>query len=207
MPRRHGAGEPTDGTWARTRRVATTRPVPSYVRPGHRSGTIHNSHVGIVCLAATIFLVPAPQVDTKGVVFMSHRIRSLVLAPLLLFAFVLIPVQHAAASGITAAAAADFTVTVDPLAQTRKRGTGAPYFVTLTSVNGFGAHVSLSLSGDIPATGVVTISDPTGFGPTHDGEVAIQIQKHSVLTGTFAMTIHATGGGIEHDVNISLTIE
>ena len=118
---------------------------------------------------------------------------------------VLLPVHHAAASGITAAAP-DFTVTVDPLAQTRKRGTGAPYFVTVNSVNGFNAHVSLSLSGDIPATGVVSIGDPTGFGPLNDGDVDIQIQKRSVLIGTFAMTIHAIGGGIEHDVNISLTI-
>src|SRR5882762_8653448 len=127
---------------------------------------------------------------------MAHRIRSLVMAPLLVFAFaitlVLIPVHHAAASGVTAVSP-DFTVTVDPLAQTRKRGTGAPYFVTVNSLNGFNSHVSLSLSGDIPATGTVTITDPTGFGPLHDGEVAIQIKKVSSLIGTFAMTIHAIG--------------
>jgi hypothetical protein len=131
------------------------------------------------------------------------------MAPLLVFAFavtlVVSPVQHAAASGITAASP-DFTVTVSPLAQTRKRGTGAPYFVTVNSLNGFNAHISLSLSGNIPANGVVSIIDPNGFGPLHDGEVAIQIDKHSVLIGTFAMTIHAIGSGIEHDVNISLTI-
>jgi len=93
------------------------------------------------------------------------------------------------------------------LAQTRKRGTGAPYFVTVNSVNGFSAHVSLSLTGDIPPTGTVSITDPDGFGSLHDGEVAIEIAKHSVLTGTFAMTIHAMGdGGIEHSVDISLTI-
>ncbi|HEX9339382.1 MAG TPA: hypothetical protein VF892_26000 [Pseudonocardiaceae bacterium] len=140
---------------------------------------------------------------------MPHRIRSLVMAPLLVFAFamtlVLLPAHHAVASGITTATP-DFTVTVSPLSQTRKRGTGAPYFVTVNSLNGFSAQVSLSLSGDIPANGVVSIGNPNGFGPLHDGEVDIQIEKHSVLTGTFAMTIHATGGGIEHDVNISLTI-
>ena len=140
---------------------------------------------------------------------MPHRIRALAMAPLLVFAFVtalvVFPAQHAAATGI-AAGTPDFTVSVSPLAQTRKRGTGAPYFVTVNSVNGFGAHVALSLTGDIPPTGTVSITDPDGFGPLHDGEVAIQIEKHSVLTGTFAMTIHATGGGIEHSVNISLTI-
>ena len=131
------------------------------------------------------------------------------MAPLLAVAFVMtfvvFPVQQADATGITAGTP-DFTVSVSPLAQTRKRGTGAPYFVTVNSVNGFSAHISLSLTGDIPPTGTVSITDPNGFGPLHDGEVAIQIEKHSVLTGTFAMTIHAIGGGVEHDVNISLTI-
>jgi hypothetical protein len=112
----------------------------------------------------------------------------------------------APAGGVAAAATPNFTVTVDPLSQTRKRGTGAPYFVTIGSVDGFNSAVTLSLSGNIPPNGVVSITNPNGFGPLHDGEVAIEILKHTFVTGTFDMTIHATGGGIEHDVNISLTI-
>jgi hypothetical protein len=112
----------------------------------------------------------------------------------------------AATSGPAAAATPDFTVTVSPLSQTRKRGTGAPYFVTINCQNGFDAPVSLSLSGDIPPNGVVSISNPTGCGDLKDGEVAIQIQKHTFTTGTFNMTIHATSGTLEHDVPISLTI-
>lgn len=113
----------------------------------------------------------------------------------------------AAATGrVTATSTPDFTVTVSPLSQTRKRGTGAPYFVTIDPVNGFSGTVTLSLSGNIPPNGVVSITQPTGFGPLHDGEVAIQIQKHSTITGTFAMTIHAVSGTLEHDVGISLTI-
>jgi hypothetical protein len=142
------------------------------------------------------------------------RIRSLVtlssLALTVATALVLGSAPAAAASsggGASAAAATpDFTVTVSPLSQTRKRGTGAPYFVTINSVDGFSSAVTLSLSGDIPPNGVVTITQPTGFGSLHDGEVDIQIQKHTFTTGTFAMTIHARGGGIEHDVAISLTI-
>jgi hypothetical protein len=112
----------------------------------------------------------------------------------------------AVGSGAAAAASPDFQVVVSPLSQTRKRGTGAPYFVTINSLNGFNSPVTLSLTGDIPPNGVVSITNPTGFGPQNDGEVAIQILKHTFTTGTFAMTIHATGGGIEHDVGISLTI-
>lgn len=130
------------------------------------------------------------------------------LLPVLATALVLAPAPApalAAASG-PAAAAPDFTVTVSPLAQTRKRGTGAPYFVTVNCQNGFDAPVSLSLSGDIPPNGVVSISSPTGCGDQSDGEVDIQIQKHTVTTGTFDMTIHAVSGTLEHDVPITLTI-
>lgn len=116
------------------------------------------------------------------------------------------PAALSRGAGVAAAATPDFTVTVSPLSQTRKRGTGAPYFVTVDSVNGFNSPITLSLSGNIPPNGVVTITNPDGFGPLHDGEVDIEIQKHTFTTGTFAMTIHATGGGIEHDVGISLTI-
>jgi hypothetical protein len=117
------------------------------------------------------------------------------------------PVAAAAPAGPAAATSGpDFTVTVDPLSQTRKRGTGAPYFVTINCLNGFNGSVTLSLSGNIPPNGMVSTSDPTGCGPLHDGEVAIQIEKHTFTTGTFHMTIHVLGAGKEHDVDISLTI-
>ncbi len=112
----------------------------------------------------------------------------------------------AATPGPAAAATPDFTVTVSPLSQTRKRGTGAPYFVTINCLNGFDAPVTLSLSGDIPPNGVVSIINPTGCGDLKDGEVDIQIQKQTTTTGTFGMTIHAISGTLEHDVAISLTI-
>lgn len=100
----------------------------------------------------------------------------------------------------------DFSVTVSPLSQTRKRGTGAPYFVTINCLNGFSGAVRLSLTGNIPPNGAVSIINPTGCGSLNDGEVDIQIEKHSTTTGTFAMTIHAVSGTLEHDVGISLTI-
>jgi hypothetical protein len=144
---------------------------------------------------------------------MRIKIRPLLTLPFLLLVLATMPVLApepasavAAASGSAAAATPDFTVTVSPLSQTRKRGTGAPYFVTINCLNGFDAPVSLSLSGDIPPNGVVSISNPAGCGDLKDGEVAIQIQKHTFTTGTFNMTIHATSGTLEDDIPISLTI-
>jgi len=40
----------------------------------------------------------------------------------------------------------------------------------------------------------------------HDGAVSVQTHKVITPTGTFAMTIHATSGTLEHSVAISLTI-
>lgn len=144
---------------------------------------------------------------------MRIKIRPLLALPILLPVLAAMPVlalapAQAAAlpSGPAATAAPDFTVTVSPTSQTRKRGTGAPYFVTINCENGFDAPVSLSLSGDVPPNGVVSISSPTGCGDLNDGEVDIEIQKHTVTTGTFDMTIHATSGTLEHDIPISLTI-
>lgn len=111
------------------------------------------------------------------------------------------PLAHAA----TASSTPDFTVTVSPLSQTRKRGTGAPYFVTITPVNGFNGTVTLNLTGNIPPNVTVSITQP-GLGPLEDGEVDLQIAKHSTITGTFAMTIVATSGTLQHSVDISLTI-
>jgi hypothetical protein len=122
---------------------------------------------------------------------------------------VLTPVPAAAsgatrASAAAAAAAPDFQMVVvgdpgsNPPFRNVKRGSGAPYFVSVNPVNGFTGTVSLSLTGDIPPTGVVTVSNPTGFGPLHDGGVTIQTRKGSSSIGTFTMTIHGTSGAIEH---------
>jgi hypothetical protein len=142
---------------------------------------------------------------------MQTRLRPLVTMPILALSFAVAltfgPGPSAAAvRGVSASSTPDFQVSVSPLSQTRKRGTGAPYFVTITSVNGFNGAVTLSLTGNIPPNGTVLITQPTGFGSLNDGEVDIQIEKHSTITGTFAMTIRAVSGSLEHDVGISLTI-
>lgn len=96
-------------------------------------------------------------------------------------------------------------MTITPLSQTRKRETGAPYFVTITPENGFTGSVTLSLTGNIPPTATVLITQPM-TGVDGSGEVDLQIAKHSTLTGTFAMTIVGTRGRLLHTAAISLTI-
>ncbi|HEY4025466.1 MAG TPA: hypothetical protein VGO86_03460 [Candidatus Dormibacteraeota bacterium] len=149
---------------------------------------------------------------------MPNRLRRLVTLPVLMLALgtvlVLTPAPAAAAAGVgvSASAAPDFQMTVDadpgtnPPSRTVKRGSGAPYFVTITAVNGFNGAVTLSLTGNIPANSTVLISNPTGFGPLNSGGVTVQTKKVITPTGTFAMTIHATSGALQHSVDISLTV-
>lgn len=152
---------------------------------------------------------------------MQTRLRRLFTLPALILALgtllVLTPAPAWAAApaggvGIGPSAVPDFQMTVDadpgtnPPSRTVKRGSGAPYFVTITALNGFNGAVTLSLTGDIPPNTTVSIDNPTGFGPLHDGAVTIQTHKVITPTGTFAMTIHATSGTLEHSVDISLTI-
>jgi hypothetical protein len=149
------------------------------------------------------------------------RIRRLFVLPSLLLVFgtmlVATPVTAAAAatspaSGVSAAATPDFQMTVEgdpgtnPPFRHVKRGSGAPYFVTITAVNGFTGSVALSLTGNIPANSTVTINNPTGFGPLKSGGVSIQTHKVITPTGTFDMTIHGTSGTLEHDQPIVLTV-
>ena len=146
------------------------------------------------------------------------RLRHLFVLPSLMLALgttlVLAPAPAAAAAarGVTASATPDFNMIVDgdpgtnPPSRSVKRGSGAPYFVTINCLNGFSGSVTLSLTGNIPANSTVQISNPTGCGSLKSGEVAVQTMKVITPTGTFDMTIHGTSGTLEHDQPIVLTV-
>ena len=146
------------------------------------------------------------------------RLRRLFAFPSLILAvgtmLVLTPAHAAVAAtrGASASATPDFQMTVEgdpgtnPPFRHVKRGSGAPYFVTITSLNGFAGSVTLSLTGDIPANSTVEITNPTGFGPLNSGGVTIQTHKVITPTGTFDMTIHGTSGTLEHDQPIILSV-
>ena len=146
------------------------------------------------------------------------RLRHLFVLPSLMLALgttlVLAPAPAAAAAarGVTASATPDFNMIVDgdpgtnPPSRSVKRGSGAPYFVTINCLNGFTGSVTLSLTGNIPANSTVQISNPTGCGSLKSGEVAVQTMKVITPTGTFDMTIHGRSGTLEHDQPIVLTV-
>ena len=147
------------------------------------------------------------------------RLRHLFVLPSLVLALgttlVLTPAPAAAVAasgGVSAVATPDFQMVVvgdpgtNPPFRHVKRGSGAPYFVTINPLNGFTGSVTLSLTGNIPPNTTVNISNPTGFGDLHDGEVSIQTHKIITPTGTFDMTIIGTSGTIQHEQPIVLSI-
>src|SRR5215469_3618170 len=146
------------------------------------------------------------------------RLRQLFVLPSLLLAVgtMLVvtpaPTAAAAAPGVSASATPDFQMIVEgdpgtnPPSRNVKQGSGAPYFVTTTCLNGFTGSVSLSLTGNIPAHSTVEISNPTGCGSLKSGEVAVQTMKVITPTGTFDMTIHGKSGTLEHDQPIIMTV-
>ena len=145
-------------------------------------------------------------------------LRRLFVLPSLILAFgtmlVLTPAPAAAAAarGVSASATPDFHMIVagdpgtNPPSRSVKRGSGAPYFVTITCLNGFTGSVTLSLTGNIPANSTVEITNPTGCGSLKGGEVAVQTHKVITPTGTFDMTIHGKSGTLEHDQPIIMTV-
>jgi hypothetical protein len=140
------------------------------------------------------------------------RLRSFLTLPLTAIVLALVPVTGpthvaAAAGGVTATAAPDFTVDVQFTSLTIKRGSGTSYFTSINCLNGFdGSGVTQALVGNIPSTGIVTFDNPTGCGPLKSGAVSISVPKRTLVTGTFQMTIRVFGAGVEHDVPVTLTV-
>ncbi len=111
-----------------------------------------------------------------------------------------------AASSVTASSAPDFSFSVSPLSQSRKRGTGAPYDFNITDLNGFNASITFTITGSLPAGDIIeggrVFTVPAGT--TFSG-FTVQLKKGSGR-GTFPLTVTATSGSLTHQVNVSLTI-
>jgi hypothetical protein len=110
-----------------------------------------------------------------------------------------------AAPASAAASSPDFSLSVSPTTETRKRGTGAVYDLTIQSLNGFSGTIQITTSGAPPATtgdGTFPVSISAGQSTT----LGLIFQTHKVTTpiGTFTLTFSGTGGGLTHTVQAIL---
>lgn len=104
---------------------------------------------------------------------------------------------------IISATAPDFSLSVNPIAQTVHRGGTARYDLHIQDLNGFNGTVTLAIDhGPGPDSFFFTSSSVTGSGDT---TFVVQTSSQSVL-GTFTVTLIADSGGLEHRIQVNYTV-
>jgi uncharacterized membrane protein len=99
---------------------------------------------------------------------------------------------------------ADFSIAASPSSQTVSRGSKATYTVSVTALGPFSAAVNFSVSG-LPAR---TNSSFTPTSVTGSGNTTLAIStKPRTPTGTYTLTIKATGGGLTHSTTVILVVK
>ena len=101
-------------------------------------------------------------------------------------------------------AVADFSIAVSPSSQTVSRNSKATYTVTVTALGPFSAIVNFSVSG-LPARTSASFS-PTSVAGSGNTRLTIS-SKPRAATGSYPLTITATGGGATHSANVNLVIQ
>ena len=101
-------------------------------------------------------------------------------------------------------AVADFSIAASPSSQTANRGSKTTFTVSVTAMGPFSAAVSFTVSG-LPARTSASFS-PTSVAGSGNTTLTISI-KPRAATGTYPLTIKATGGGLTHSATVNLVIK
>ena len=107
----------------------------------------------------------------------------------------------------TPAASPDFTLNVSPASQTVRRQNSTAYNITINALNGFTGAVQLSVSGAPKRSNAGFSLNPINLSPNGTGSSVLDIRPQAnAPTGTFTLTIQATGGGRTHSQTVTLII-
>jgi Domain of unknown function (DUF1929)/Glyoxal oxidase N-terminus len=99
---------------------------------------------------------------------------------------------------------ADFSIAASPSSQTVSGGSRTTFTVSVTALGPFSAVVNFSVSG-LPTR---TSSSFTPTSVAGSGNTTLTIStKPKTATGTYPLTIKATGGGLTHSTSVSLAIK
>jgi hypothetical protein len=99
---------------------------------------------------------------------------------------------------------ADFSISASPSSQTVNRGSKTTYTVSVTALGSFSATVNFSVSG-LPTRTSSSFS-PTSVTGSGNTTLTISI-KPRTATGTYPLTIKATGGGLTHSTTVTLVVK
>src|SRR2546423_1830740 len=107
-------------------------------------------------------------------------------------------------ASVTLVVSADFSVSVTPSSATLSRNSSTNYTVTVTPGSGFSGTVSLSVAG-LPRRTSATFS-PTSIATSGSSTLTISANRKAP-TGSFALTITGTSGGVSHSQQVTLIIQ
>jgi subtilisin-like proprotein convertase family protein len=111
-------------------------------------------------------------------------------------------------NGTQAAPSPDFTLAASPSSRTVTQGGSTSWTATVTSVNGFSAATSLSVSG-LPSGATGSFS-PASVTPPAGGSASSTLTvttAASTPAGTWPLTITATGGALSHSTGVTLVVQ
>src|SRR5439155_943750 len=98
----------------------------------------------------------------------------------------------------------DFSVAATPASRTVPPGTGTSYSVSVTPSSGFTGNVTFGVSG-LPARTSASFS-PTSVAGAGNTTLTVS-SRPKAATGTYPLTITATGGGVTHSTTVNLVIQ
>ena len=99
---------------------------------------------------------------------------------------------------------ADFSLSVSPSSQTVSRGSKTSYTVTVAAIGPFSSNVSFTVTG-LPKRNSSSFS-PTSVSGSGSSTLTVSPNR-SAPTGTYNLTISATGGGLTHSAAVTLIIQ
>jgi uncharacterized membrane protein len=106
---------------------------------------------------------------------------------------------------LTVTVAGNFTISASPSSLTVVQGTQGISTITTAVSGGFNSSISLSYSG-APANTTVTFDPPTIPAPGAGNSTMTITVDSSTPVGTYPITVTGNGGGIQHNVIVTLTV-
>ena len=114
-------------------------------------------------------------------------------------------IKHSVTVTLTVVSAQDFTISASPSSLSIVQGNQGTSTITTTISGGFNNSVSLSAAG-MPA-GVTVSFNPTTIPAPGAGSSNMTIRVlHLAVPGTYPLTVTGNGGGIKHNVTVTLTV-
>jgi hypothetical protein len=106
---------------------------------------------------------------------------------------------------VNPAAAPDFGISASPTSLSVTHGGTSSTAISTSISGGFNSSLSLSASG-LP-TGVTASFNPSSIAAPGSGSSTLTFAADSTaIVGTSTITVTATGGGVTHSINVSLTV-